>query len=334
MRIRSLMRLLRPISAVLGLMMVTPPQAASAAEQTAYLWTIRRGCHADALLEDAALSRIRAVGREIIALNVPATSEARGCHGAACIDLIRRSAQCSQLSGPVIGAELDEVPGPNGVVTRIRVWRSDIGGADDRQSVIYEFATCAGENCSSKLVMETTAKTLSRLLDRTSGPIPSESSSSQLAFPAPECLTAAGSFARPAHCSQPFGTTCREQDVALEPSGRIAVSTGKEWLDGPPSARPRGWEWLPVVGSIVGLGASIGLGVANEKVRVSEMNAAVGNMLTPAFWTGASLTVLLGVSSAGIIGDRYRREVRGYKQSSVSMACPLLVDTRPSTGAP
>lgn len=323
---------------LLALCMVSfRPQTALAAEHAAYLWGIRRGCHSDALLEDAALSRIRAVGRDIVALNVPVTIHSRSCHGAACAELIGRTVECGQLRGPVIGAELDEVSVPGGVVTRIRAWRSDIGAADPEHSAIYEYAACSGENCGLNQITEMTAKALSRLLDRPTSTGFGQAPVSALPFPTPECVGASSGMPLRPYCAQPFGTVCRELDLTPEPSGRVHATVSKEVSSVPPSASPRRWEWLPVIGSVVGLGASIGFGIANESFKIQVMSggtsAEASNLLSPATWTSVALTAVLGVSSAGIIGDRYRREARAYKQTSPAPVCPLLVDAGPAPGA-
>lgn len=313
------------------------PQTVLAAEQTAYLWGIRRGCHTDALLEDAALSRIRAVGRDIVALNIPATVDARSCHGVACAEIIARHAECGQLSGPLLGAELDEVSVPGGVVTRIRAWRSDIRASSQEQAAVYEHVACSGETCGMNQISELTAKALSRLLERPASTGFGQGTASALPFPAAECvLPPANTTLRP-YCAQPFGTVCREQDLSLEPSGRASATIGQEVYSVRPSASPRRWEWLPVIGSVVGLGASIGLGIANASVKIqgtsSGMTAEASNLLSPAVWTSVALTAVLGVSSAGIIGDRYHRETRAYQQMSAPSLCPLLVDRGPAQGA-
>lgn len=295
----------------------------NAAPSTAYLWNVRRGCQVDTQLEEATLSRVRGVGRQIILLNVPASAETRSCSGKRCAELVRHTAACGQLGGPLIGAELDEVQGPGGIVNRIRAWRYDL--ADDASpSLMQEFLTCPAERCGHQELQEAVAKVMNRLLDRTPGT--AAGSAPQLAFPSAECVRAAEGFAGsplPAYCEQPIATACDVPElIAAEPSGRVALQGSVDRKR--PRATPQRWEWLPISGAVVGLASSIGLGIANESVRPGGERY----VLTPAFWTSSALTVVLAASSVAVVGDRYRREVGSAKEVPTAEICPFLLEAR------
>lgn len=313
--------------------LVALPLPAHAQSPSVYLWGVRTGCQFDPLAADVALSRIRGVGRTIVALNVPATPEARSCSARSCGNIISRTAACAGITGALIGAEIDEVPATGGIVTRIRAWRHDLG-AGAEGAVLQEHLAC--DRCSARQVQEQVAKTLNRLLDRADGSTPS-AANSYLAFPAAECTrsseTGMGAV-QPAYCETPMNATCSPEQMALEPSGREALSVAAV-APSRPSARPRGLEWIPIIGTAVGLAATVGFGVANEYVTLNQSNQTVRYVLTPAFWTSAVVTAIMGVTSAALVGDRYRRERRASWGRSTgpeppALTCSLLSDAAPS----
>ncbi len=99
----------------------------------------------------------------------------------------------------------------------------------------------------------------------------------------------------------------------------------------PPRAVPQRWEWLPIASTLVGLAASVGIGIANDYYVTPN---DVGHVLTPALWTGVGLTVALAATSVAVVGDRYRREMRSFKEykeykekeAPNPTSCMLLVD--------
>lgn len=316
------------ILAVASVLLLALLPAVASEPTTAYLWSVRRGCQVDPVLEDAALSRIREVGRQVVLLNIPASAEARSCIGKDCAEIVRRSGLCVQIKGPVLGAELDEVRTAGGLLTRIRAWRYDLSeGAGS--SLMQEFVTCPAGECGHREVQEAVAKALNRLLDREPGTGAESVQRASVAFPSKECaqpldVTAGGSL--PAYCEQPMGASCRAEElIPPEPSGRSGTALSVTVRE-PPTARPRRWEWLPIAGTLVGALASVGIGIANEFVTTSY---DVGHVLTPALWTGVGLTVALGASSLAVIGDRYQREKHSYEAVHSSSACALLADGGP-----
>lgn len=299
------------------------PSAASADTGTAYLWSVRRGCQVDTQLEEATLSRVRGVGRPIVLLNVPASAATRSCSGKHCAELVRNTAACGQLTGPLIGAELDEVQAPGGIVNRIRAWRYDLA-TDTSSSLMQEYQSCPAERCGHQELQEAVAKVMNRLLDRTPGT--ATSGAPQPAFPSAECVRAADGFTGsllPAYCEQPIAASCDAPElITPEPSGRVAQQAPVDRKR--PRATPQRWEWLPIGGAVVGLASSIGLGVANEFVKPGGEKY----VLTPAFWTSSVLTVVLAASSVAVVGDRYRREVGSAKEIPAAEICPLLMEAR------
>lgn len=320
-------RLLWGICGLLAILSATPP--ALAAVDHAYLWGIRRGCHSDSRLEEAALSRIRAVGREIVLLNVPTTTEMRSCSGELCAALIRQTATCASLSGSLLGAELDEQQTPTGVVIRIRAWRAQLGSSVP-QHVAFEHIACS-ENCGTTLLAETTAKALNRLLDRAMELMPSETTRAAHPFPSAECIGPSQGMVPPAYCREPLLATCREEDLVLEPTGRMPkpLVAAVETSSSPPSRVPRKWEWLPIAGSALGLVVTATMGILNESLTIGPTGMQHKHILTPAFWSSATATAILGITSIVLVSDRYRREIRtsNVVQPINMPTCPLLIDS-------
>lgn len=319
------------LSGLLTAVLIAPSAQAQDAPppSTAYLWGIRRGCQSDRRLEDAALSRIRAVGREIVLLNVPQTPETQSCSGDACAALATSTPSCRTLSGPLLGAEVDELPTASGVVFRVRAWRTTLGASDPRQ-VAVEHVTCSGEHCGTKLLSEITAKALNQLLDRATELIAPAPTSTTQSFPSAECITPGR--VPPAYCEQPFSGGCPEAEA--EPTGRMAAApSGATTLSMPPSSPATGrWEWLPMAATAVSLAGTVTLGVLNESVTVGpDSGPKETHILTPAFWATAGATAVLGITSVALIANRYRREKRAAQSSSsTALLCPLLTDSSSS----
>ena len=312
------------LAAIAAVTLFGLPATTRADQSSAYLWSVRRGCQVDSPLEEATHSRIRGVGRRIALLTVPASAETRSCSGRSCADIVRRTAWCNELNGPLLGAELDEDQGPSGIINRVRAWRYDLA-KDAGGSLTQDFLTCPAERCGYHELQELVAKALNRLLDRP--PVSATDGLNQAAFAAPECTrpaSGAASAPPPAYCEQPLGAGCAAAELSVpEPSGRLAVL--HHAANRPrPRATPQSWEWLPITGSIVGLGTTIGLGAANESVTIGSK---YNHVLTPAFWTSAALTVVLAASSAAVVGSRYRREMGALKEDPAPDSCALLLDS-------
>lgn len=310
-----------------GLVVPTAQAQDAPPSSAAYLWSVRRGCQPDRRLEDAALSRIRAVGRQIVLLNIPPAPEAQSCSGDACASLATKTPSCSTLSGPLLGAEVDELQTPSGIVFRVRAWRATLGSSDPRQ-VAYEHITCGGEHCGTKLLAETTAKALNRLLDRANELVPPAPPATTQSFPSPECI--APGAVPPAYCGQPFSAGCPDSET--EPTGRVAAAPGWETAASrpPPSPAARRWEWLPITATAVSLAGTVTLGILNESLTVGPASGPKEtHILTPAFWAAAGATAVLGITSIALVGDRYRREKRASKvhASMTPSICPLLVES-------
>ncbi len=311
------------VAAVCALAMLGQSAVGQAEGGSAYLWAVRRGCQADPLLEDAVLSRIRDVGRSMIKLNVPATPETRACSGLGCAQLARQQVGCSSLTGPLLGAELDEVQAPAGVVTRVRAWRADLeAGAAAVSSVAYEL--CPPERCTFKQLQDLVAKTLSQLLEQSRGSSAAARPASS-SFPADACARYIDvGAAPPLWCELPMTSVCTAEEVAVEPSGRAgpgksaaAISAGKPF---------KGVLWVPVLSTGLGVAATLGLGIANEHFKPVINGQETAHVLTPAFWTSAALTLAFGVGSIAVISGHHRNELRS-DVAGVD-ACFLLVDNR------
>lgn len=311
------------VGAVCALAMLGLSAVAQAEGGSAYLWGVRRGCQEDPLLEDAVLSRIRDVGRSMIKLNVPATPDTRTCSGLGCAQLARQQVGCRSLTGPLLGAELDEVQAPAGVVTRVRAWRADLdAGAAAVSSVAYEL--CPPERCTSKQLQDLVAKTLSQLLDQSQGKSTAARPASS-SFPADACARYIDvGAAPPPWCELPMTSVCTAEEVAVEPSGR--AGPGKSAAAIGAGKLSKVVLWLPVLSTGLGVATTLGLGIANEHFKPVIHGQETAHVLTPAFWTSAALTLAFGVGSIAVISSHHRNEL--HSDATGANACLLLVGNR------
>lgn len=239
-----------------------------------------------------ALARLRAA-RKIVEQLVPPAGQEKTCAGPSCSYLLASEPSCQNLQGMLIGAELDWVSESSGQrYTRVRTWKKSLDTRGD--DIRFGFGFCPADDKACLI------NTIARA--------PEAAQSDPSRFAAEGC----SKTPLPELCSLPFSPT-----PMPSPSSILTPKTLPLALDkGIPTEKkaslwPQRWEWAPAAATGVGLVTAIGLAIANEYVVLppaADSRIPRGAVLTPAVWTAAGLTLLMGVGTIAVVAGRHQHD--------------------------